>query len=45
MVEHAINKLLSLYRYTKKYREVELKVSIITSDWLSSERDSMKCLP
>ena len=36
-------KLLSIFKRSSRYREVELKASI-TPDWLSSERDNMKSL-
>ena len=36
-------KVLSIFNRPSRYREVELN-ALITSDWLSSERDSMKSL-
>ena len=42
MIDYAIKEII-VNAQSSRYREVELKASI-TSDWLSSERDSMKSL-
>ena len=43
MIDYAVKKLSSIFNRSSRYHEVELKASI-TSNWLSSERDSMRTL-
>ena len=43
MIDPLSKKLLSIFKWSSRYQEVEMKVSL-TSDWLSFERDSMKSL-
>ena len=42
MIAMLSKKLLAIFNRSSRYPEVELKASI-TSNWVSSERDSMNC--